>query len=256
MKEKEIIQSLMVDGLTKKEIAKKLKCGKTKLYGKLKTYGLTIPHKPITIEEIEIMKNMYSSGKTCKEISKHLKRHRTIISDKLKGLGVKIEQQRGKGPNREKTIKNKTEELRIKNPNLTDSDIYHMITSEIGPEFCSICGCSMRNIKKHRTRCGPCDTKLRRYRLKKKAVEYKGGKCQDCGILGTSINIAIFDFHHLVEKDFNLSMMATIKWEVVKTELDKCIMLCSNCHRMRHNDYGNEKLLLVAEQCDTNKYES
>mgnify|MGYP005855513707 CR=1 FL=1 len=45
------------------------------------------------------------------------------------------------------------------------------------------------------------------------------------------------DFHHLdpQKKDFNLGIaIIQWKWEKVKPELDKCILLCANCHRELH----------------------
>ena len=74
----------------------------------------------------------------------------------------------------------------------------------------------------------------RRKKLKEMAVEYKGGKCEHCGY---SKCIAAFDFHHSdpTEKDFAVSQKGhTRSWERVKQELDKCILLCANCHREEH----------------------
>lgn len=76
---------------------------------------------------------------------------------------------------------------------------------------------------------------------KREAILYKGGKCAVCGIEYNEENGAIFDFHHVnpKEKDFNISTLfrnySAIPdkiWE----ELDKCILVCSNCHRQIHSD--------------------
>lgn len=75
----------------------------------------------------------------------------------------------------------------------------------------------------------------RRQELKLKAVEYKGGKCSKCGY---DQNIHALDFHHLdpKAKELNISRDALSKpWEQVKKELDKCILLCANCHREVHS---------------------
>lgn len=65
------------------------------------------------------------------------------------------------------------------------------------------------------------------------AIEYKGGKCQDCN--GIFIP-QVFDFHHLdpKQKDFKLSQKQNARFDTLKSELDKCVLLCANCHRIRH----------------------
>ena len=74
----------------------------------------------------------------------------------------------------------------------------------------------------------------RRVKIKVMAVEYKGGKCIKCGY---DKCIAALEFHHLDEnkKDFSISKKGHCKsWESVKKELDKCVILCANCHRELH----------------------
>lgn len=74
----------------------------------------------------------------------------------------------------------------------------------------------------------------RRRKLKKMAVEYKGGCCQECGY---HKYISVLEFHHRDpnEKDFGISTK-TNSWEIIKNELDKCDMLCANCHRELHEE--------------------
>ena len=69
---------------------------------------------------------------------------------------------------------------------------------------------------------------------KKKAVEYAGGKCQKCGYFKYT---GALQFHHLdsTKKDFELSMRKMgISWEKITKEIDKCILLCANCHAETH----------------------
>jgi len=104
---------------------------------------------------------------------------------------------------------------------------------------------------KNRACCATCNTNIRRYRVKKKAVDYKGGKCVKCNWKG---DISGFDFHHLDpnEKEFSASgkIIASIKWELVTKELDKCVLLCSLCHRLEHSNYRNELFLSFAEKIE------
>ncbi|MDT7542376.1 MAG: hypothetical protein QOE33_2280 [Acidobacteriota bacterium] len=66
------------------------------------------------------------------------------------------------------------------------------------------------------------------------AVKHKGCRCQVCGYEHC---IEALEFHHLdpKQKDFGISNKGyTRSWEKVKKEVDKCILLCANCHREVH----------------------
>jgi 5-methylcytosine-specific restriction endonuclease McrA len=71
----------------------------------------------------------------------------------------------------------------------------------------------------------------RRRKVKTLAIEYKGGKCQLCGYARYQ---GALDLHHIdpKEKDFGIGDKGyTRSWETVRKELDKCVLLCANCHR-------------------------
>jgi 5-methylcytosine-specific restriction endonuclease McrA len=71
----------------------------------------------------------------------------------------------------------------------------------------------------------------RRRKVKTMAINYKGGKCQICGYVKFQ---GALDLHHIDPKTklFAISDKGyTRSWEKVKAELDKCILLCANCHR-------------------------
>ncbi len=74
----------------------------------------------------------------------------------------------------------------------------------------------------------------RRQKLRDMAREYKGGKCVICGY---SKCASALDFHHRnpKQKDFGLSVRGlTRSWELIKKEIDKCVLVCANCHRELH----------------------
>ena len=86
-------------------------------------------------------------------------------------------------------------------------------------------------------RCRKCMVEAvqkRRHKIRKKAIEYKGGKCSNCNY--DKCHQAL-EFHHLdpLEKDFSFDGN-TRSWEKVKKEIEKCILLCANCHREIHNN--------------------
>jgi hypothetical protein len=71
-----------------------------------------------------------------------------------------------------------------------------------------------------------------RKRVKLRLVEYKGGECQVCGYR-KSLNT--LQFHHLnpEEKDFSISGKS-LSFEKLKNEVDKCLLVCANCHGEIH----------------------
>lgn len=72
------------------------------------------------------------------------------------------------------------------------------------------------------------------FEKKERAVNYKGGKCADCSGV---FPLPVYDFHHLdpSEKEQNIGDIIRRKeFEEIKVELEKCVLLCANCHRIRH----------------------
>ena len=69
---------------------------------------------------------------------------------------------------------------------------------------------------------------------KQRAIDYKGGKCACCGYNKCR---AAMEFHHTdpLKKEGETSKLKGGTWERFKKELDKCILLCSNCHRELHS---------------------
>ncbi len=75
----------------------------------------------------------------------------------------------------------------------------------------------------------------RRKKLKLMAIEYKGGKCILCGY---NKCVRALNMHHKdpSQKEFGLSSRGlTRSWKKVIQELDKCVLLCSNCHCEVHD---------------------
>lgn len=99
---------------------------------------------------------------------------------------------------------------------------------------CKLCNWKIRAPEYKRDRKKRSDIENQKNRAKKAYMVSKfPGGCHDCG---NRYPDCVYDFHHLDpnEKDFKLSDVRTLDKNKIDKELAKCIMLCSNCHRMRH----------------------
>lgn len=109
-----------------------------------------------------------------------------------------------------------------------DRDNFYRLT---GPQYKSTWDCRDSFCKD----CRAVYQTDRRRGIKLSAIEYKGGVCKDCLVKATSDNQVIFDFHHLdpTQKEISFGKISQ-SLEKIKPELDKCVLLCANCHRLRH----------------------
>lgn len=86
-------------------------------------------------------------------------------------------------------------------------------------------------------RCKKCNVNSvteRRRKLKILAVQHKGGKCERCGY---DKCIDALEFHHKdrSKKEFGIGAGSTKSWDKIKKEIEKCELLCSNCHKEEHS---------------------
>jgi len=76
----------------------------------------------------------------------------------------------------------------------------------------------------------------RNKQLKQKLLELKKINC--CEKCGYNTNISVLHFHHIQEKLFNVNpcrmRYPDVNMENLLLEMDKCQVLCGNCHTMEH----------------------
>ncbi len=133
-----------------------------------------------------------------------------------------------------------TLDLKIRTRNIIDSE------PSIQTRTCSICQENLplelfKVYKRGQLRriypyCAKCDSnrvKQNKKNLKKILVEYKGGKCQMCGY---NKALTSLHFHHVEpqKKEFSISQYKKQNIENLKKEVDKCILVCANCHGELH----------------------
>lgn len=82
-------------------------------------------------------------------------------------------------------------------------------------------------------KCHGLRQRKRRISRKERAIQYKGGCCAICGY--NKCNDAL-DFHHM-DPSTKLAEIGSrdLSWKILSEELDKCILVCANCHREIHS---------------------
>lgn len=84
--------------------------------------------------------------------------------------------------------------------------------------------------------------KLRGLKRKFELIKSHGGKCEICGY---NKNLAALEFHHInpEEKEFQLDLrhLSNTNLDKLEKEINKCQLLCANCHREIHNLHFNIK---------------
>lgn len=86
----------------------------------------------------------------------------------------------------------------------------------------------------------------KRWDLKKALVLFKGGKCLVCGY---NKNLSALLFHHTNPEtklfEINGRTICAMKKQAIYTEVEKCVLLCSNCHAELHHPQFNDCLTVI-----------
>lgn len=104
-------------------------------------------------------------------------------------------------------------------------------------KYCSPSCKQKGHYKKNKTNTNTTYSQFKRgYTKKLQLLKLKGGCCSKCGY---SANLAALHFHHLKDKSFPLDirMISNTNIKKLLVELEKCIILCANCHSELHNPH-------------------
>ena len=232
---KEKILELRKNGLSINEIIKELKCAKSTVSYHINKNGLGgVRHKflsGISDEIINLIKNFRLESKSYDEIVTLI----DISEDKLKKICRLFEINVSTG-----TFKGK----------LVDKDevVKYYLTVKSLRKTADFFNISRDTVRKYiPNELIPIKDKISksqsvinwRKRTKIKLIEYKGGSCEKCNY---NKSVSALQFHHLdpKEKDFQIGG-SSYSFENLKKEVDKCILVCANCHIEIHEELRNNK---------------
>lgn len=189
----------------------------------------------LTSDQIEHIQLLLNQDKNYKEIADIYRTTPETISFAVKHLKLKVKPRykRPAGMNDEdyfvylqKTFQSELEKLNY---------IYNY-----RKERCMCVRCGVQLEKTNDNKCPSAYCKKCNFNQKKKhrekkqqIVDYKGGKCVKCNY---DKNICALDLHHRDPKikDENWTKIRYYSVEKLKDELDKCDLVCKNCHAIIH----------------------
>ena len=175
----------------------------------------------------ELLVSLIEEGMSIRELSTYFNKGQSTIRYWLLKFGLKTKNKSfTQGYNYPKRVSKDNQYCCSCNVKLTDENAYNRKIRNIYSSYCKDCHCK--------------NTLNRRRNFKQNCVDYKGGSCQKCGY---NKDLTALEFHHLnpEEKEMLLSKMMNKPWELTKKELDKCVVLCSNCHREEHSIINKKK---------------
>lgn len=172
--------------------------------------------------EKEILQKLVESGLSSHQIAQRLSKSQTSVSYQLKKHQLKTNH-RSFNKQAIYPVTNGMKECSKCHLLKSEGEFYRKYkNSNVKHNFCKSCSNSLAISKM-------ISTKI-------KMIEYKGRECKNCGLQLEKSHYSVFDFHHRDSstKDRSLKEMRSYSWDKIKNELDKCDLLCANCHRLEH----------------------
>lgn len=177
--------------------------------------------------DIEEFREHIVQGRTIKELQTIYGISRTKVADLKKQHGLV-----GLTPNSKKV--NRLEGTKVCSKCLETKTLDNFYSNGKTPSGSS----------KYKPACIKCENSIRRNNVSMKIIDYikscgKTYACERCGYSGV---FGSLDFHHVNPGDKQFSIgdytnrtMSSYKFETdLVPELEKCILLCPNCHRQEH----------------------
>lgn len=146
------------------------------------------------------------------------------------------------------------------------TELFEIIPPEV--RYCVVCNgemvlgkkwncptCSSRRYQEHKkTFNGRSLTNHKDFLRKQEWVSVNGGCCNSCGYISKVEGcLSVYDFHHLdpdaKKFEINASYLRSISDGEVEAEIDKCILLCRNCHAEEH-DLIKRQLITLEESIE------
>ena len=95
-------------------------------------------------------------------------------------------------------------------------------------------GFNSQGRQQYRGYCKDCanNREKARYQEKKDYINQQKVCCEKCG----DTRVWVLDFHHRDkdDKDFTIGALKKGSISVIQKEIEKCVVLCANCHREFH----------------------
>lgn len=211
--DKILLEKLANEGLTHRKIAERLDCGLNTVKRHMARHGIKTlrakagiytPKPPLDKNNLEAL---VAEGLTHREIAERLNRSTASVVHWLKKYELRTHGTFNRGHSLHK---------------------------------CKTCGeTDLAEFYGHRkTQCKTCvkiATTLRMRESKRKLVEKAAGKCVRCGY---DRYVGALEFHHLDPDQKDPEFRNISGWSVKRqlAEIEKCELLCANCHREAHAD--------------------